>query len=244
MVSQPNRVTAGSTGNTLTFTFTADSASVRGRTLFSVPTGWTAPQAANSARPGYVRIGRRGCAGATRLGRIHGQTIIVNTLCRKGASFRIVYSDVTAPRLAAGYAFLTETGSTTPRSGRPPRFLPLAPAKQPVVAVLGGLVDHFQITTTSLATAGTPFSLTVRPLDIYGNIARDASGNYYMTTMSFTSTDPSATLPAPYTTVPADFGTHTFRGLVLNTPGTQTIRVSDQNGITGESLPITVSSYR
>src|SRR6059058_2774997 len=65
MAPQPGRVVAGSAGNTLTFTFTADSASVRGQTLFAVPNGWTAPQTTDPAGPGYLRIGRRGCAGAT-----------------------------------------------------------------------------------------------------------------------------------------------------------------------------------
>jgi hypothetical protein len=240
-----DRVTAGSTANTIAFTYTADDASFRGRMRFVVPSGWTRPQAASPTRSGYVKVGRRGCAGPTRLSGIQGRTLTINAVCAKGRSLRITYSNATAPQMAAdGYTFLTQTRAN-PRKGTPtPRFLPLAPEKQPVVAVIGAAVDNYQVTTTSLAVAGTPFSLTVRPVDVYGNTARDASGAYYANTMSFTSTDAAATLPPPYAVVPGDFGTHTFRGLVLNTPGLQTIRVSDQNGITGESLPITVSSYR
>jgi len=240
-----NRVTAGSTANTIAFTYTADDASFRGRMHFVVPPGWTRPQAASPTRSGYVKLGRRGCAGATRLSGIQGRTLTISAVCARGRSFRITYSNVTAPQMAAdGYTFLTATRDN-PRKGKPaPRFLPLAPEKQPIVAVIGAAVDNYQVMTTSLAVAGTPFSLTVRPIDAYGNTARDATGAYYANTMSFTSTDAAATLPPPYAVVPGDFGTHTFRGLVLNTPGVQTIRVSDQNGITGESLPITVSSYR
>lgn len=240
-----NRVTAGSTANTIVFTYTADDASFRGSMRFVVPPGWTRPQAASPTGSGYVSLGRRGCAGATRLTGIQGRALAINAVCAKGRSFRITYSNVTAPQIAAdGYTFLTQTRAN-PRKGKPaPRFLPLAPFKQPVVTVIGAAVDTYQVTTTSLATTGSPFSLTVRPIDVYGNTARDATGAYYANTMSFTSTDPAATLPPPYAVVAADFGTHTFRGLVLNTPGPQTIRVRDQNGITGESLPITVSSYR
>jgi len=240
-----NRVTAGSTANTFVFTYTADDAPLRGRMRFVVPPGWTRPQAANPTLSGYVKLGRRGCAGATRLSGIQGRTLAITAVCAKGRSLRITYSNVTAPRIAAdGYTFLTQTRAN-PRQGSPaPRFLPLTRFKQPVVTVIGAAVDSYQVTTTSLAIAGSPFSLTVRPIDVYGNTARNATGAYYANTMSFTSTDAAATLPPPYTVVPADFGTHTFRGVVLNTPGLQTIHVSDLNGISGESLPITVSSYR
>jgi hypothetical protein len=240
---QPDHVVAGSTGNTLTFTYTADTTGVHGPMRFVVPPGWTPPRASSPSRPGYVKVGRRGCSGKTRLLWVHGQTVALRADCRKGASLRITYAGVTAPTLAAeGYTFLTET--TAPgRKGKARRLVPLSPEKQPVIPVVGATVDHYQITTTSLVIAGTPFSLTVRPVDAYGNTARGSSGNYYSSTVSFTSSDPTATLPAPYTMAPGDFGTHTFRGLVLNTPGNQTIHVSDPGGVMGDSLPIAVSPY-
>ena len=243
VVAQPNRLTAGTANNTITFTYTADAAALRGQLHFVVPPGWTAPQVSNAARPGYVRIARRGCAAATRVVSVRGRTVSIDAVCRRGTAFRLAYSGVLAPTLAApGYTFLT--ASRTPaKNGRPARFLPLAPLKQPIVAVIGGPVDHLQITTTSVAIAGASFSLTVRPIDVYGNTARDATGAYYSPTVTLTSTDAKATLPASYTFVANDFGTHTFRGLVLNTPGTQTITVSDPTGVTGDSLPITVWPY-
>lgn len=236
---RPDRVVAGTTGNTITFAYKADTTALHGRLRFVVPVGWTSPQASSPSRPGYVTIGRRGCTARTRLQWIHGQTLALRADCRKGASFRITYRGVTAPTLAAeGYTFLTET--SVPHSTR---FAPLAPERQPVVPVVGAAVDHYLITTTSLATVGVPFSLTVRPIDRYGNTARGSNGDFYASTVTFTSTDPAATLPAPYSMEPADFGTHTFHGLVLNTPGLQTIHVSDPNGVVGDSLPITVDAY-
>ena len=44
MTVVPNRVTAGTTDNELSFTFTADSAPLKGTTLVDVPRGWTKPQ--------------------------------------------------------------------------------------------------------------------------------------------------------------------------------------------------------
>lgn len=60
-------------------------------------------------------------------------------------------------------------------------------------------------------------TLTVRNGD--GNVATGYTG-----TVQFTSTDGAATLPANYTFTPGDAGTHTFTGgVVLNTPGNQTV---------------------
>jgi hypothetical protein len=63
----------------------------------------------------------------------------------------------------------------------------------------------------SNVVAGTPFSLTVRVMDASGT-RPDPS---YRGTITFTSTDPTATLPAPYTFTAADQGIHTFDGVQL-----------------------------
>ena len=43
----------------------------------------------------------------------------------------------------------------------------------------------------------------------------------------FTSSDKAAVLPTLYVFTPADAGSHTFSGLLLMTPGNQTMTVSD-----------------
>jgi hypothetical protein len=115
------------------------------------------------------------------------------------------------------------------------RFRPLAQKKQPTVIVDGGPIDQLTASATSVATAGTAFSLTVRTIDRFGNTATGYTG-----TVSFTSSDPQATLPAPYTFVAADAGAHSFSGVVLRTPGVQRINVVDNAGRTAATGAINV----
>ncbi len=67
------------------------------------------------------------------------------------------------------------------------------------------------------------FNLKVAVLDRCSNAAEDYTG-----TIEFTSSDKKARLPKPYTFSKADGMTKTFP-IVLNTPGYQTITVSDKN---------------
>jgi hypothetical protein len=78
------------------------------------------------------------------------------------------------------------------------------------------------ITAPSSVTAGVPFSLTVKVEDAYGNVVTGYTG-----TVTFTSTDPKATLPKPYTFTAADKGVHIFTGLVLRKKGYQKITITD-----------------
>ena len=91
---------------------------------------------------------------------------------------------------------------------------------------------------TSVATSSVPFGVTVRAVDAYGNNAVGYSG-----AVTLTSTDPAATLPAPYVFSPTDVGQHTFTSAILRTAGNQVITASDSNGLTVQSPPIVVSPY-
>jgi hypothetical protein len=71
-------------------------------------------------------------------------------------------------------------------------------------------------------TAGTPDSITVTAVDAQGHAVAGYTG-----TIHFTSSDAQAGLPADYTFVAADHGTHTFP-VTLKTPGAQTITVADK----------------
>lgn len=70
--------------------------------------------------------------------------------------------------------------------------------------------------------ASTPFGLTVTAADLGGTTMPG-----YRATVHFTSTDPQAVLPADYTFVSGDSGTHTFPGVTLKSPGAQTITAAD-----------------
>jgi hypothetical protein len=236
MTVTPNRVTAASTGNDLTFTFTPDSSALAGQTIVDVPFGWTAPQRGSSGGAGYVEVQPGTCSSSTRLLAISGRRITIATACGRRRVYRLLYHRATAPRFSSdGYVFLTETRSAA-GNRRPAPFRPLGPRKQPVVRVRGGAATALFMTITSVATAGTPFNATVRAVDPYENNAADYTG-----TVTLTSTDPLATLPPPYTYGPTDTAQHTFTGLVLRTPGTQRITATDSHGFSITSGPITVS---
>jgi hypothetical protein len=69
--------------------------------------------------------------------------------------------------------------------------------------------------------AGTSFSLTVNAL-----LPNGQTNTNYTDTVHFTSSDPSATLPADYTFTSADAGMHSFQ-VTPGTAGTQSINVVD-----------------
>jgi hypothetical protein len=88
--------------------------------------------------------------------------------------------------------------------------------------------------------AGVAHSVTVTALDAYGNVATGYRG-----TVTFTSTDAKATLPANYKFTAADSGVHRFSlGVTLKTAGTQAIRARDTvtSTITGLQSGIIVTA--
>jgi hypothetical protein len=235
MTVVPNRVTAGSE-NELSFGFVADTAPLTGTTLVDVPRGWSKPQRANPSAPGYVELESSGCGG-TRITGISNRRIVIATKCPRRHLFRLLYHRASAPQLAAdGYVFLTQTRPASARKKTP--FRPLGPKKQPVVRVRGAAAAGLFMTVTSIATSGVQFGATVRAVDQFGNTAADYTG-----TVTLTSTDRAATLPAPYAYAPTDANQHVFTGIVLRTVGTQRITATDSHGFTIQSAPITVSPF-
>lgn len=75
--------------------------------------------------------------------------------------------------------------------------------------------------------AGAGFGLTVTAQDAYGNTA-----NRYAGTVSFSSTDATASLPLTTTFVAADGGNKKFNGVVLRQAGDQKITVRDATSVT------------
>jgi hypothetical protein len=234
MVVSPNRVTAGSAGNELVLTFTADSAALSGQTLVDVPRSWTLPQTRNPAGPGFVEVQPAGCT-STRITAVVGRRIAIATKCPRRHLYRLLYHRATAALLASdGYVFLTQTRPAS--ASKKVVFRPLGPRKQPVVRVRGAAESALFMTGTSIAGAGVPFAATVRAVDRFGNNAADYSGS-----VTLTSTDPKAALPGPYPYAPTDAAQHTFTGLILRTPGTQRITATDSHGFSIQSGPIMVA---
>lgn len=86
-------------------------------------------------------------------------------------------------------------------------------------------------------TAGDSLPLTVTAVDAFGNTAADYQG-----TVTFSSSDPQAQLPADYTFTGDDQGSHTF-AVTLPTAGDQTVTAADTQDATlaQTSDPITIT---
>ena len=84
-------------------------------------------------------------------------------------------------------------------------------------AAASSLVVAFPAATT----AGVAQPFTVTALDAFGNVATGYTG-----TVTFSSSDAQAGLPASYTFTNKDAGVHTF-SVTLKTAGTQSITAQD-----------------
>ncbi len=106
-----------------------------------------------------------------------------------------------------------------------------------VITVFRVGTSHFAFSAPASTITGQPFSLTVRATMDNGQVDPNYQG-----TVTFTSTDPSAGLPADYTFTADDAGVHTFDGVTLSTLGSQRITATDtsDNTITG-TVSITVT---
>jgi len=116
-----------------------------------------------------------------------------------------------------------------------------------VITINPATFVQFTITgTLPTATAGVAFATPTNDITV---TAQDADGNTvtdYLGTVSWTSTDESAVLPAAYTFIADDEGTHEFLGSLFTLKtvgeGTQTITVTDAAaGVSKESAAITVN---
>ena len=105
------------------------------------------------------------------------------------------------------------------------------------ITVTPGTLDHFTVTgITDPQVAGSLSSPVVTAYDQYNNVKTDYTG-----TIGFSSTDGQAVLPADYTFVSGDNGTHTFTDDVqLKTTGDQSVTVKD-GGTTASQIGITVT---
>lgn len=79
-----------------------------------------------------------------------------------------------------------------------------------------------QVQGPASVTAGQPFNVTITVRDQNGNPVLGYAGDVH-----FSSSDSSATLPSDYVFNANDPGSHTFTGVVLRTPGSQTITATD-----------------
>jgi hypothetical protein len=72
-----------------------------------------------------------------------------------------------------------------------------------VISVKPGAVTHFDVSLPNMAAVGAATSFTVEALDAYNNVATNFTGAVHLSAAG-------SVLPANYTFVAADHGTHTF----------------------------------
>jgi hypothetical protein len=83
--------------------------------------------------------------------------------------------------------------------------------------------SSMQLSAPAAVAAGSPFAVTVTAFDPYGNVATGYNG-----TVTFSSSDGTASLPANYTFNANNQGTHTFPSSVtINALGSQTVTATD-----------------
>jgi hypothetical protein len=233
----PVSVTAGSTGNSFTFTISAVAA-LSGHTRITIPATWPAPQASNAAGPGYVTAAKATCKSAAKpvVTGTGPWTISVAMNCTAGKHFTLTYgagtgsARVQAPTAAGSYTFATavKLGTATDPLSVPPVVVQPGPAADFVVSGL-----------PRPSETGAPLPVTVTADDAFGNVATSYRG-----TVAFTSSDPGASLPGDYTFTAADSGTHTFGGgVTFLHEGTQSVTATDtdtaSSSVTGsDSVPV------
>jgi hypothetical protein len=84
-----------------------------------------------------------------------------------------------------------------------------------------GPLNNLLVAMVDVVTAGEGNDVMVTAVDAFGNTVTGFTG-----TVTLTSSDPNATLPAPYPYVPGDNGSHTFTNAILTTASGQTVTAS------------------
>ncbi|HZU71798.1 MAG TPA: hypothetical protein VE990_03410 [Acidimicrobiales bacterium] len=240
IVISPSTAVAGSTGNNLAFLYTAPAgADFNGVVTVVVPTssrpplnttGYSPVPASNNvvvqtSTCKMASVSSFSTATPAYPGDQPGTQISIRANCKGGTQFRMTYGPVTVPQAPQTYTFYATAGT--------------ALALQPTQTVIPGPAFRLTVAaSTSSTTAGTAFSVQVRALDAYNNVATSYAG-----TIHFTSTDTQASLPADYAFQGTDHGIHTFAaGAMLKTAGSQTISGADTvNPLAGSTPPISVA---
>jgi hypothetical protein len=131
-------------------------------------------------------------------------------------------------------------------------FSPTAPGSAPGSATLTDSAQGGSATTQKVTLAGTSSAVFVANFttSLAANVTAGAAqsvtisvtspGLIYTGTLTFTSSDHNATLPAPVTFTTADAGTKTITGIKFATAGAQTLTVTD--AVTQPTVTATAST--
>jgi hypothetical protein len=120
--------------------------------------------------------------------------ILAGTLTQNAANGIATFSDLTINQPGSGYTLVAGSGAL------------VGATSGPFTVIAGATQLHVQVLPDTVNAGGTA-DVQVTALDGNGNVVPT-----YVGTISFSASDPLATLPANYTFTPTDAGTHLFAG--------------------------------
>ncbi len=111
------------------------------------------------------------------------------------------------------------------------RYLELE--QSPILEIIGGKADKFEIITPSIVEAHTEFPILLRFLDLFGNPTETQTEVIYLS-----STDKEASLPKEYHFRTKNWAVKRLKGIILRTSGIHQILAKTASGFTAISNPI------
>ncbi|RYZ38838.1 MAG: hypothetical protein EOO71_22365 [Myxococcaceae bacterium] len=135
------------------------------------------------------------------------------------------FPDVVLKRAGANYHFIASA----------PGFASAASTSFKVVPNVPAALAYSTLLESAVAGVGQDLQVTVQ--DAYFNTVTDYTG-----TVTLTSTDAAATLPAAHAYTAADSGTHTFAGVTFRTAGAQRLMIDDGTSAISFTLAVDVAA--
>jgi hypothetical protein len=151
------------------------------------------------------------------------------------ANYTFVAGDAGSHTFTSGVTLVTAGGQTVTATDTSTSI-----TGSSTITVSAAATTHFSVSAPGSVTAGTPFSITLTALDQFNNLARGYTGTVHFTTSDSGS---GTVLPADYTFMAGDAGSHTFTsGVTLVTAGSQTVTATDTSTSIAGSSTIGVSA--
>ena len=241
MSVSPTSATAGSTGNSFTYSFRNSSGnafSANSYVQVIVPAGWSAPQTSSSATAGFVSATAVNTAGVGTVS-VSGTgpwTInVVMTSCAGGTGngFNLTYAGtagVTVPTTAGAVTFTTGSHNNTGGT------VTTLSAGSPSITINAAAANKLAFTTQpGGGTGGTAWSTqpVVKVQDQYGNTVTGSSASI---TLAITGGTPATggpgTFSATVNPLAASSGIATFAGAKIDKPGTGYQLTATSSGLT------------
>jgi hypothetical protein len=190
-------------------------------TTFKVTTSTSTPTAGT---PFSVTVTAQNAAGltlTTYTGTVHFTTSDTGTGFALPANYTFTTGDNGTHTFTSGVTLVTAGSQTVTATDTSNSAI----TGQAAVTVSAAAASTLTLSAPISSTQGSAFSVTVTAKDAFGNIATGYTGVVHFTT---SDTGTGVVLPADYTFLVADNGTHTFTsGVTLVTPGSQTVTATD-----------------